>query len=145
MPSNVTHGDMTDFKFLAQELRQGFLGIDWLVDGPHLHDILVSFCMGFLDTVTGQRLDWTPSKSFNEFQDTEPVDVSYVADWANGQYIPPTAAPTMSSAPMWVPDEISDSMGITILTVVYHRGYVSILEGSHYSILETHFGNPKSK
>jgi dienelactone hydrolase len=118
MPENVTHPDLTDLKFLAQELRQA-LGLDEIVDGPHLHDILVSFCLGFLDTHTGKTLDWAPSQSFSQFNDTKPVDVSYVADWANGLSISPTATPTMSSAPMSIRTMFGSGPGIAVINMMF--------------------------
>lgn len=120
MPDNVTHLDLSDAKFFPLEFRQ-LLDMDGLVDGPHLHDILVSFCLGFLDTLTGKRLDWTPSQSFSQFNDTKPVNVSYVADWANGLSLSPTVTLAMSSAPMGTSTRtiIGSGPSIAVIVTVY--------------------------
>ena len=82
MPMNMTHGDFSDLIHLDQTLREDFLNISTPVDGDYLYKVMTSFCLGFIDTHTGRRSDWTPKVSFDEFQDVEPVDVSYVAVWA---------------------------------------------------------------
>jgi len=86
MPENTTHGDFSDFRFLPPSIREVLLpegfGTLPVVDGENLHAIMVDFILGFADTHTGQRSDWTPEDSFSKFDDVESIDVSYVADWA---------------------------------------------------------------
>jgi hypothetical protein len=82
MPTNTTHSDFTLLRFFPLALREA-VGSTSVVDGERLHAILVDFIVGFVDTTTGLRSDWTPSESFSKFQDdVKSIDVSYVADWA---------------------------------------------------------------
>jgi dienelactone hydrolase len=100
MPKNTTHSAFTDVKFLPQELLDVLSPGEVAVDGDKLHAIFVDFVLGFVDTHTGQRTDWTPRDSFNKFpDDVESIDVSYVADWAqnNASSKPLTSCALMGS------------------------------------------------
>ena len=98
MPVNTSHLDHTDLRFLPQEIRQA-LGLDSVVDGDNLHAIMVDFVLGFVDTLNGQRNDWSPSVSFIKFaQDVESLDASYVADWAQNAMLDPTSSAFLTDA-----------------------------------------------
>lgn len=85
MPPNVTHSEFSDIRHLDQSIREALLGLTEPVDGDGIFEILADFCLGFVNTYLGQKRDWTPEMSFDEFENVEPIDVSYVAEWASSE------------------------------------------------------------
>ena len=80
----VSHLDFMDYKFLDQSIRTSLLGLP-PVDGDTLHSMTVDFSLGFLNTYL-RNDEWEPNNSFDKFPNyVEPIDVSYVATWANGE------------------------------------------------------------
>ena len=99
-PEGVQHNDYTDQKLFSPELRAGLLGITTPVDGLRMHSVLSEFTLAFLGRFLRGETAWDPQTTFEKFEGIEPVDVSYVAEWAHKNFA--TTTPTMdedSSAP----------------------------------------------
>jgi dienelactone hydrolase len=115
---DTVHNDFNDIKFIPKEA-----GGTGQIDPFLIHEIMVSFILGFLSTCFSSGSDWTPESSLQLFSNaTENVDLTYVAEWAQDygydqDYVfatksqsasppalspasPPTAPPASASQPM---------------------------------------------
>jgi hypothetical protein len=90
---DAIHADFWDWVFLPEEIRGPG------IEGQLMHEIVAGFVLGFLSTcVSPSTSDWTQRSSLKLFRnETENVDVTYVATWANKQVVVPTPPPAPTS------------------------------------------------
>lgn len=96
LPTNTSHTDITDLKFLPLNVRES-VGFVNTIDAEHLHAVLMDFLLGFVQKHAAQNSSWTSTESFEKFSDIELVNVSYVAEWAQSRPTSP-ASPIASLA-----------------------------------------------
>jgi Platelet-activating factor acetylhydrolase, isoform II len=94
---NAVHSDFSDFKFVPEEANG-----TGNIDPSLIHEIMVSFILGFFSTCFRSSSNWTPESSLQLFRNTtESVDLTYVAEWAlslaSQKPTPPPAAASQPS------------------------------------------------
>lgn len=85
---NEEHNDFTDQAFAPVE--GGGTGN---TDAFLIHEIMVSFILGFFSTCFNSSSDWTPESSLKLFSNTtESVNLTYVTEWAKDNVFAPTSS-----------------------------------------------------